>query len=533
MQNAMKRLTAAVAAMTVSIGLWAQYTTMSISTLRTIDSNGNYLYKDSMVHVAGIVHSINFGANEGKLTFTIQNTGGDGVWIYKSSTLNYTPALGDSLEIWGSVTVYRQLLEVEPDSIEVRSTGNALNTPTTVTGFAEMYEGELLQIGCVWKVASASWNTSGRFNTYFTDGTDTFTLRIENEVSALFSAAPTDTYHVVGVLGQYSYNDPWAGYQLYPRDTSDFVPCTSGGGGGGGGPTYTAMTIAQARQIATDSMGNSYYVYEDSLIEVTGVVHTQNFRGGYRGLQFTLEDSTGGIWAFNSNDSFGYHVQVGDEVTIWGMGKVYRQLFEIEVDSIVVNSTGNALNPADTVTWAWSQGMTMEAYEGQLVVLTNVWLVDTSQWGGNYYFTVDVTNGTDTMKLYIDNNTDLFGMSPIMGTFDVRGALGQYSSSDFYSGYQVWPRGMYDITLHPTTGLKGGEASPSLMMMPNPATQYVRVFGKYRTVEVLDLTGKTVRSMHHARGVTVLNVSDLRPGLYLVRGVRSDGTHHYGRLLKR
>ncbi|GEM_PF-4170193 len=530
----MKRIITALTAVLMSTGLWAQYTTMSITALRAIDSNGNYYYEDSMVHVAGIVHSINFNANQNKLLFTIQNTGGDGVWIYKSSTLGYTPAMGDSLEIWGSVSVYRQLLEIVPDSIVVRSTGNTLNTPMQVSAFGEMYEGELLQIGCVWKTASATWNTSGKFNTYFTNGTDTFQLRIEDEVSALFTTTPTDTYHIVGVLGQYSYNDPWAGYQLFPRDTSDFTPCSStGGGGGGGGPTYAALTIAQARQVSTDSMGNPFYVYKDSMIQISGIVHTQNFRGAYKGLQFTVEDSTGGIWAFNSNDSFGYHVQTGDAVTIWGTGAVYRQLFEIMVDSIVVTSTGNALNPADTVSWAWNQGTMMEAYEGQLVVLEHVWLVDTSEWNGSYYFAVRVTNGTDTMKLLIDNNTDLFHMPPIMDTFNVRGALGQYSTTGFYDGYQVWPRGMYDITILTTTGMRRDVHASAAAVFPNPATSRAYIDGRYRRVEVLDLTGRTVLSVSGVSGRTMLDVSRFEPGLYLVRGTRYDGTHVYGRLIKR
>ncbi len=512
---------------------------MSITTLRTIDSAGNYMYKDSMVSVRAIVHSINFRSPNGYF-FTIQNTNGDGIWIYKSnaSSIGYTPTMGDSIEVKGQVAVWRGLLEIKPDSVTLLAAGQPLNTPQVVDSFAEMYEAELLKINCVWMDSNSSWSGSGTFNVTFTNGTESFKLRIENEVSALFTTPPTrtDTFSIVGVLGQYS-NNPWGGFQLYPRDTSDFIPCGTSGGGGGGGPTYTAMTIAQARTIATDANGDPYYQYQDSMVVLTGIAHTQNFNSGYRGLFFTIEDSTAGIWVYHRNDSFGYSISPGDEYMIWGKLASYRNLLEIKPDSMVRLSTGNALNPADTVTWAWTDGMTFESYEGQLVVLTNVYLADTAQWGGQYVFNTDVVNAAgDTFTLRIDNNaTDLFNSSPITDTFHVRGALGQHTRrGGFYDEYQIFPRGLYDITIRTATGIKLPKKAAIMRIYPNPTDEVAWVVGDYVEVEVISLTGQTVfRSQRHISGTSVLDISAAPAGTYLVKAVTPEGVIHYGKLLKR
>ena len=522
-------------------GLKAQYTSIDIPTLRTIDSSGNYLYKDSMVSVKAIVHSINFkGPN--RLFFTIQNTNGDGIWIYKNnvSGVGYIPSMGDSIEVRGEVTVFRQLLEINPDTIILIDSAQPLNTPQVVTTFNEMYEAELLKVNCVWMDSNTSWG-NGSFNMTFTNGTNSFVVRIENTVRSLFTTPPThgDTFSIVGVLGQYSNNDPWSGYQLYPRDTSDFIPCGSSGGGGGTGPTYMPMTIAQARTIATDSAGNPYYMYEDSLVVLTGVAHTQNFRGGYKGLFFTIEDSTAGIWVYHNNDSFGYSVAPGDKYMIWGQLTAYHNLLEIIPDSMVRISTGNALNPADTVTWAWSNGTMFETYEGQLVVLTHIWLADTSQWiGGNsFVFNVDAINANgDTFTLRIDNNAaDLHSSPPITDTFNVRGALGQYTLyGGFYNGYQLFPRGLYDITILTTTGVQArNHPIGTVSIYPNPTSGIAWLTGQYARVELLTPTGQIVFRRRTASDLTLIDLSDQPAGLYIIRATGPDGTTHYGRIIKR
>ena len=113
------------------------------------------------------------------------------------------------------------------------------------------------------------------------------------------------------------------------------------------------------------------------------------------------------------------------------------------LDSVVVLTTGNTLQSPTVVT---SLG---ENTESELIKFENATMVDPTQWGsGSSGYTIDITNGTDTVIMRIDADVDLYGTTAPTGAFDVVGIGGQYDfSSPHTSGYQILPRYIADIIL--------------------------------------------------------------------------------------
>ena len=200
-------------------------------------------------------------------------------------------------------------------------------------------------------------------------------------------------------------------------------------------PTYT---IANVDGIDANGVADSLNVY----CKLVGTVMGVDMQGAATMVQFTIHDGTGGMGVFSSvATAQNYTVTEGDQVRMIGSIGQFNGLTQMYPDSIVFISAGNTLPMAVVVT---SLG---ESTESELVTFENMLLVDPSQWSGSGSgFNVDVTNGTDTIAVRIDNDVDLYSQPAPTGTFNVSGIGGQYdSSSPHLSGYQLLPRYIADI----------------------------------------------------------------------------------------
>ncbi len=199
---------------------------------------------------------------------------------------------------------------------------------------------------------------------------------------------------------------------------------------------YQTSTIADVKMPDADLAPTNI----NALYEITGVVYGIDFDGN-AGLSFTLIDATGGINIFNFVDVSDYVVTEGDNITARGKIAFYRGLLELLVDSIKVNSQGNALKAATAV------DVVSEATESDYIKLNKVWIADgTTTWptNGNVLLT---NEQMDTFQIRIDADAvDIISTSVMYDTMTIYGIGGQFDPSAPYNeGYQIFASRLADI----------------------------------------------------------------------------------------
>lgn len=199
-------------------------------------------------------------------------------------------------------------------------------------------------------------------------------------------------------------------------------------------PTYSIGTINTSN--ATTGVSDSLNVN----CKIVGIVNSVNY--STNGLQFALYDASGSITAFkSSNVAPPYTVTEGDELRVIGKVSQFNGLTQFTIDSMVIVSRGNTVNPPSTVT------SLIESQESKLIQLNGYRLVNPTQWpAANSSANVTITNGTDTVTMRIDSDTNIDGSTAPNSLFSVIGIQTQFDNSAPYtSGYQILPRRTTDI----------------------------------------------------------------------------------------
>ncbi|WP_264792805.1 fibronectin type III domain-containing protein [Aureispira anguillae] len=216
----------------------------------------------------------------------------------------------------------------------------------------------------------------------------------------------------------------------YNLNISDVIQCPPV-------PAPPYYHIDQINSVDTNGVADSLGV----IARVRGVVHCIDFRAG-TGLEFFLaEYNNTGIKVFDFADVNGYAVTEGDSLEVWGTVSQFNGHLQFDPDSIIVVSSGNPLVMPTTVS------QLSEATENKFVDFQNAWLVDPAQWtGSGSGFNVDVTNGTDTIVVRVDNATNLYAQPAPTGMFNISGWGGQYDTSvPRTEGYQLFPCGIASV----------------------------------------------------------------------------------------
>ena len=186
------------------------------------------------VTIRGIVSN---GPEFGSSLRYIQD-GTAGVALYGSTLSSINR--GDSIEVTGTISPYANLMEISVSSKTLINSGNAVHPPvvlTIPTGYAEQYEGQLVQINTVYFTSTGTFNANA--TTIISDGSNTGDVRLNSGYvgNLLATIIPTSTVGIVGIMGQYAAN-----YQIQPRDLSDIIQV-------GNPPVLT--TILQQTNITT------------------------------------------------------------------------------------------------------------------------------------------------------------------------------------------------------------------------------------------------------------------------------------------
>lgn len=263
-----------------------------------------------------------------------------------------------------------------------------------------------------------------------------------------------------------------------------------------------SQTISAARSAAIGST-----------VTVTGIVLNGSELGPIRYIQ----DATGGIAAYSS--SMLTNILRGDSVTVTGVTKQYNNLLEIDpVSSAVKHTSGNALpTPAALPTAT----LYTEAYESQLVRLTNVTFSATGTFTGNANYNV-IANGSPAV-VRVGTSTNLVGTPIPSSIVTLTGIMSQFSSSSPSTGYQMLLRDLNDITFG------GGPIFTTDLIQRNIAPTSFDIFFKtQRNGNTLVYYGTTPAMGQLASSSTLdtnhlVTLTGLTPGtVYYVRGASID-----------
>ena len=182
-----------------------------------------------MCKLVGTVLGVNTQtfATTGNLGFTIHDGSvGFGVFGAGTKNLGYTVNEGDVIRVIGVIGHFNGLAQINADSIVVISTNGALPSPVVITDMNESTESQLIRMNNVYVINSTQWTNAGSgFSVNVTNGPDTIQLRIDADVSDVYSApCPVGTFDVVGIGGQFDNSAPHnSGYQFLPRRLADFI----------------------------------------------------------------------------------------------------------------------------------------------------------------------------------------------------------------------------------------------------------------------------------------------------------------------
>jgi hypothetical protein len=266
-------------------------------------------------------------------------------------------------------------------------------------------------------------------------------------------------------------------------------------------PAYDIATVTTVNAMGQpDSLGRT--------CQLQGIVYGIDFRGG-TGLQFTVIDATGGINVFSSSKEFGYTVAEGDEVIVQGKIDQFSCLTEIIPDTIWMVSSGNTLKDPAITTFL------NESFESELVELTNLTLVNPSQWtGAGAGFNVDVTNGTFTNTLRIDNDCELYSMPAPVGMFHARGIGGQFDTPNCDDGYQLFPRYAADII--PLNSTEEENLGEKIKLYPNPVGSKLFIQSEIIIDDIIVANTFGQLMMRVKNPGASLEVGSLNPGVYVI-----------------
>ena len=400
---------------------------VSISSFSSVDASGVADSLTATKWIKAIVTSIDFDGNSGYSFYVADATDGMNIYYYNDVSAYTTPTMGDSVIIRGDVAQYNGLTELVPDSIYLVNQGNMIATPTIVTALNEVTESELVTFIGYELVSAAQWPGAGSSaNVDFTNGTDTLKMRIDSDTDIDGSAAPAGMFDLTGIGSQFDSSSPYdGGYQLFPRMLTDIYEY----------PVIPTYMINQVTGIDAAGLPDSNSV----VCKLNGIVLGVDMQGSATAVSFTIHDGVDGIGTYGNIAN--YNVTEGDSVRIIGDIGQYNGLLQMYLDSVVVISSNNPVpNPATVIT------SLSEATESELIKFENATLVDPTQWTGGSGYSVDITNGSDTIVMRIDADTDLYGTSAPVGFFDVTGIGGQFTfNAANFDGYQLLPRYLADI----------------------------------------------------------------------------------------
>ncbi|MCD4832351.1 MAG: endonuclease/exonuclease/phosphatase family protein, partial [Bacteroidales bacterium] len=206
-----------------------------------------------------------------------------------------------------------------------------------------------------------------------------------------------------------------------------------------------------------DINGNPIHLNQTKTI--SGIVTMSN-ELGTTGPAY-IQDNEAGIAVYGSD--FVSLLSSGDSITLTGDVGFYNGLTEMVYNaassSVTVHKNMSIPNPEivpidSVLNQEWDGN---ELLEGKLLRINNVKFSETGTFASNANYTL--TDGTNTLTVRIDGDTDIDGTEIPSDTISIIGCISQYDSSSPYSeGYQIFPRSLSDI-------IEGSTPNPTITLI--------------------------------------------------------------------
>lgn len=216
---------------------------------------------------------------------------------------------------------------------------------------------------------------------------------------------------------------------------------------------------------------------------------------------FQLQDATGGITVFGSNDIidglFAFPIAEGDQITIEGTVSTFNGLLQLTDDSLryltVISNAGQVGVPApiELTSLDFADGSaTAELYESMIVKVSCVRFLDTGTFAGGQNYDVVDELGQFVVRIATDD-LDIVGTQIPTDYVDITGILSQFDTSDPRDGgYQLLPRSLGDMVVNPdcATGPVGACCLPDFTCIENATeSECVLVSGVWYEGETCDI----------------------------------------------
>ena len=267
----------------------------------------------------------------------------------------------------------------------------------------------------IYGYLASTWPTSGSKSIYLTDGKDTVNVYLDSDMKLFNYPVPKFPIDLIGIGSQFAASGV-GGYQLLPRFITDFMS--------------KVLPIDSARKMENDT------------VMITGVTISPNFQTSNR--SYYIWDGTGGIVTFKTG-LLSPALKLGDSIMVTGKIAPFNGLLEIQplTDTSVVVLDSNAVLPKPEVTTISDFKTMGEDYESHLIEIKGLSLAS-GTWSTTGSSTLYLTDGTDTVVVYLDADMKLFNSPEPTWPVDLIGIGSQYTTTGT-DGYQILPRYITDF----------------------------------------------------------------------------------------
>ncbi len=189
---------------------------------------------------------------------------------------------------------------------------------------------------------------------------------------------------------------------------------------------YPVVSIATARGMVSDT------------VSISGVTISPNYQTSNR--SYYIWDGTGGIDVFRSGLT-SPALKLGDSVVVTGSIALYNGLIEIQplADSSIVVKDSNKTVPKPELVSIHDFNTYGESYESHLVTFSHLTKLSGTWPTSASNKTILLTDGKDTLTMYVDSDTKLYNNPEPIYPVDVVGVGSQFAASGV-GGYQLLPR---------------------------------------------------------------------------------------------